>query len=127
MPEEKKTILLVEPYTQLREAYAYYLAMHGYEVIQDGTGLDIEKICQTEKFDIAIVNVRLNNITGIDVIRKIKTVLPKVKAIGISFTFQTSYARDLKNAGASAYLLKGTDEKILLRILKGDEEYFVRQ
>ena len=125
-----KTILLIEPYTQLREAYAYFLALHGYEIIQDGTGADIDNICQTEKFDIVITNVHLPETSGADVIRKIKAIHPLVKAIGISFTFQTNYVNELKKAGANAYLLKGMDEKILLRVLKEifeDKEYFVNR
>ncbi|MBX2925709.1 MAG: response regulator transcription factor [Chitinophagaceae bacterium] len=130
LQEKKKIILLIEPNSLLREAYAKFLTIYGYEVIQNSMGTDIDDLRQTKKIDIAIVNVRLNSISGIDVIRTIKNIMPEVKAVGISFTFQTSYAKDLKAAGANAYLLKGTDEKTLLCVLKevfDDKEYFVTQ
>ncbi len=56
--------------------------------------------------DIAIMDITMPNLNGVDATQQIVSVDPKVKVIGLSIHSRSAFIADMLRAGASGYVLK---------------------
>ena len=129
MPE-KKTILIIEPYSMLRDAYTEYFTTNGYSVIEYATGEGLETFCRENSFDLVMVNIEYAGLPGFDLIKEIKILVPHVKTIGIAFNYFKPHADTLKEIGADGYLLNTISPKILLQVVgevAAGKQYYIER
>jgi YesN/AraC family two-component response regulator len=93
-------------------------------------GFQFDWICESEdaetalvfvkenKPDIVITDIRLPEMSGIDLIREIKKIYPEVQFIIISGYAEFQYAEQALNMGVSGYLLKPVPEEELAESVK---------
>ncbi len=101
-------VLLVENYWMVRDATKALLATDpGIAVVGEADSMTtaLESIEQTEP-DIALVDIRLRESSGIDLAKAIRRYYPSVKVIALTEYDYRGYVTAIARAGGSGYLLK---------------------
>lgn len=79
--------------------------------------LALEQI-QLIKPQIVLTDINMPELSGIDLVRRLKPRLPETKFIALSMFGERSYIKDMLNAGVSGYILKNTGREELIRAIK---------
>jgi DNA-binding NarL/FixJ family response regulator len=82
------------------------------------------EIIKLLKPDVAILDIRMPKLNGIEVVRQMKTLSPETKTLMLTAYDDDDYVLALMEAGASGYLLKTAHEKELvdsIRTVKSGE------
>lgn len=78
---------------------------------------------QTLEVDVALVDINLPDMNGIDLCAELKKRFPQLKVLGLSTFKERSYITRMLEAGASGYLLKNASkeelEEALLKAFRG--------
>lgn len=80
-------------------------------------GLEALKIVETSKPDLLILDIRMPNITGIEVVEKLRSQNNMVKIVMLSMHESEEYVLKSIRAGADGYLLKGSSKEEFLKAL----------
>jgi DNA-binding NarL/FixJ family response regulator len=70
------------------------------------------------KPDIAILDIRMPKMTGLEAAAKLRQAVPGVKSVILSMHDSEEYVIEALNAGAFGYLLKDTDKSEFIKALK---------
>jgi len=88
------------------------------EVVGEATdGLEALKIVEINKPDLLILDIRMPNMTGIEVVEKLRSQNNTVKIIMLSMHESEEYVLKSIRAGADGYLLKGSSKEEFLKAL----------
>jgi two-component system nitrate/nitrite response regulator NarL len=88
------------------------------EVIGEATdGLEALKIIEISKPDLLILDIRMPNMTGIEVVEKLRSQNNSVKIVMLSMHESEEYVLKSIRAGADGYLLKGSSKEEFLKAL----------
>lgn len=109
MAEEQKTILVVDDELSMREYLELMLAREGYAVTTAESGKAANALLEKQFFDLVLLDIRLGDISGLDVLRKAKAQHPKTIVIMISAYATAENAVEAMNEGAYDYLPKPFD------------------
>lgn len=80
-------------------------------------GADALEVVGTNKPDLLIVDIRMPNLTGIEVVEKLRSDSNDVKIIMLSMHESEEYVLKSIKAGADGYLLKGSSKEEFLKAL----------
>jgi two-component system, OmpR family, response regulator len=120
-----KKVLVTDDTKNIRILLTTCLELNGYKVSTASSGDEALKLFETETFDLAFIDIRMPEISGTEVLRRIRSM-----GINIPIVIMTAFAT-VKNAiectklGAVAYLQKPftTDKvKLLLKELECDNK-----
>lgn len=117
---EKISIYLVDDHQMLIDGLkAIILSESEFEIVGECTLplLAMEQI-QLIKPQIVLTDINMPEISGIDLVRRLKPRLPNTKFIALSMFGERSYIKDMLNAGVSGYILKNTGKDELVRAIK---------
>jgi DNA-binding NarL/FixJ family response regulator len=78
-------------------------------------GLEALKIVETNKPDLLILDIRMPNMTGIEVVEKLRSQNNMVKIVMLSMHESEEYVLKSIKAGADGYLLKGSSKEEFLK------------
>jgi len=108
MPEDKKTILIVEDDKFLRDLIAQKLTREGFNMIEATDGEEGVTKIKEEKPDLVLLDLILPGIDGFDVLAKIKEdpVLAEIPVIILSNLGQRDDIEKGLQLGAKDYLIK---------------------
>jgi DNA-binding NarL/FixJ family response regulator len=117
---KKTTILVVEDHDAFREFVIKKLQFLNstctlVEAQNAEEGLSLAK---TMEPDIVIMDIRLPKMSGIELTRRIKKLLPKTNVIILSLYDDPVYKEQAITAGSSAYVLKQQFQSELVPLLK---------
>jgi DNA-binding NarL/FixJ family response regulator len=88
------------------------------EVVGEATdGLEALKIVDIEHPDLLILDIRMPNMTGIEVVEKLRSQNNQVKIVMLSMHESEEYVLKSIKAGADGYLLKGSSKDEFLKAL----------
>nr|WP_314895677.1 response regulator transcription factor [uncultured Flavobacterium sp.] len=88
------------------------------EVVGEATdGLEALKILGISKPDLLILDIRMPNLTGIEVVEKLRSQNNTVKIVMLSMHESEEYVLKSIKAGADGYLLKGSSKEEFLKAL----------
>ena len=112
MTETASTILIVDDELSMRELLEYMLTKEGYQVTCAKSGREAIELLEKDHFDMMLCDIRLGDITGLDVLRAAKKTDSDVVSIMISAYASTESAVEAMNEGAYDYVPKpfNTDE-----------------
>jgi two-component system nitrate/nitrite response regulator NarL len=89
------------------------------EVVGEATdGLEAIKIVETVKPDLLILDIRMPNLTGIEVVEKLRSQNNFVKIVMLSMHESEEYVLKSIRAGADGYLLKGSSKEEFLKAVQ---------
>ena len=111
------TILIVDDDPDIAGAFTHVLQSADYDVISAATGQECLQIARAERPDLILLDVRLPDINGLEVCRRIKTdpELARIAVINVT-GMRTSKDDEVEGieAGADAYLTKPVHLRMLL-------------
>lgn len=88
------------------------------EVVGEATdGVEVLKIVEATKPDLLILDIRMPNMTGIEVVEKLRSQNNSVKIVMLSMHESEEYVLKSVKAGADGYLLKGSSKEEFLKAL----------
>ncbi len=97
----------------------------GLEVVAEATdGHEALALCRRLRPDLALIDVRMPGINGLETTRAIKDELPLVSVVMVTMYDNPDYLLEALKAGAAGYVLKDASRKELLttlrRVLQGE-------
>ncbi len=120
------TVLIVDDHPLFVQGIRAILAEEdNIQIIAEaGDGLQAIEMVEKHKPDIAIMDITMPNMDGIEATKKIKTISPETRVIALSIHSGKHFVKDMIAAGASGYLLKDSapDELVIAlhKIASGD-------
>ena len=110
-------ILIVDDDENIRKVLMAILEDKGYEMEATGTAREAIKKTDKKFYNLALIDIRLPDMEGIDLLTKIRDTTPKMRKIIITGYPTLQNAVDAVNKGADAYITKPFDvEKVLSTI-----------
>ncbi len=76
------------------------------------------QIIENEQIDVALVDINMPDMNGIELTKKIKQEFPYTKVIILSMNNSLGSIQQALDAGASGYILKKTKPDILIEMIK---------
>jgi len=131
----KTKILIVDDELVMRESLAGWLERDGHSVQKAASGEEaLDKVKET-RFDILLLDIKMEGIGGLDVLRQVKESDPDIAVIMITAYGSISTAIQSMKNGASDYLLKPFDpnelgiliEKIIRQQAQDREILFMKE
>ena len=117
MPETKKTILVVDDDKSILRTFTRILQKSGYEIEVAETGKEAMEKAESRHFDLALVDIRLPDMDGTDLLAKLKKQLQHTVKIMITGFPSLETGVKALDEGADAYLVKPVKPQELLMLL----------
>ena len=108
-----KRILIVDDEEVIRMLYGEELEDEGYDVITTGSGHGLVGLIEREKPDLIILDIKMAEHDGLDLLQDIRKEFYNVPVILCSA--YSSYKGDLKSIAADYYVVKSADLSELKR------------
>jgi DNA-binding response OmpR family regulator len=99
-------ILIVDDEASLRQTLARILQRAGYEVTTTASGVEALTQLSEHPFDLVYLDIRMPDISGLEVLKRIHTQFPEVPVILFTAQPDLSSAVEALRSGAIDYLLK---------------------
>lgn len=110
-------VLVVDDDANLRKTISDILRLKGYEVVAAGTGAEAIAEAQRTFANVALIDLKLPDMSGIEVMEHIKLATPLSEAIILTGHASLDTAVEATNKGAFSYLLKPYEiDDLLLHI-----------
>ncbi len=113
MTHNKRHILVVDDELSMRELLEYMLSREGYEVSCAENGRTAIAMLKDHNYDLVLSDIRLGDITGLEVLKASKKQNPDCVVILISAYATTETAVDAMNNGAYDFVPKPFDKEEL--------------
>ncbi len=103
-----RRLLLVDDHTIVREGVKRILERMGAEwvITEAGTGFQALEQLRRQDFDLAVVDLSMPGMSGLELVRRIKVDWPSMAVMVLSMHAEEQYALRAFKAGASGYLTK---------------------
>ncbi len=99
-------VLIIEDDKEVRELLDIFLTKKGFEVLSTPSGKEGIGLVKRSRPDLVIVDARLPNLNGIEVLREIRGFEKKTKIVMVSGLDTGELEEEARQAGASAFLPK---------------------
>lgn len=117
---DKVTIYLVDDHQMLIDGLkAIINSEPDFEIVGECTLplLAYEQI-QLLKPKIVLTDINMPEMNGVELVKKLKPILPNTKFIALSMFGERTYIKDMLQAGVKGYVLKNTGKEELVRAIK---------
>lgn len=116
-----RSILIVDDEELIRKgiiARLEYLDLKPQNIYEAENGIQVFEILKNHGVDIVITDIRMPDIDGLDLIKQIKPLYPKIQFIIISGYAEFSYAEQAIKLGVKSYLLKPISSEALKKTME---------
>lgn len=104
--EMKNRILIIDDEHELCWALEKALQKDGYDVLSATDGLEGLNIFYEQKFDVVILDIKIGEINGLDILKQIRDVNPRVPVIVMTGYSTMEMAMKALDREATVYLTK---------------------
>ena len=111
-------ILIVDDDENIRKVLMTILEDEGYTVESVGTAKNAIEKTKRNFYDLALIDIRLPDMEGIEILSKIRDPVPKMRKIIITGYPMLQNAIEAVNRGADAYIVKPFDMDKVLKTIK---------
>jgi two-component system response regulator NreC len=113
-------LLLADDHTVVRESLVMALRASGdcMVVAEAGDGVSAIEQALATRPDVAIVDISMPGLNGIEVVRRLSMELPKTRVLVLTMHEEEEYVLHVVRAGAAGYLLKHAATTELLRAVR---------
>ena len=120
-------LLLVEDEASVREAFSLRLADQGYAVQTAGSGEECLTLLKTFEPDILVLDLVMPNLSGLDVLERVKRTLPNLLVILLTARGTVKDAVEATRLGAFDFVAKSIDMEDLQHALTRATQLLVLQ
>ncbi|WP_272701148.1 response regulator [Desulfovibrio sp. Fe33] len=107
-------VLLVDDELGFLDVLAKRMGKRGYAVTTAGSGAESIRVLRDHDFDVAVLDLKLEDMDGIEVLQIMKKMVPELPVIMLTGHGSEQAAREGVESGAFDYLLKPCDLDDLL-------------
>ena len=120
IPGAKKRLFLIEDHPVTREGFAQLLNYQEDLAVcgQAGTAAKALSLMESLKPDLAIVDISLADSSGLDLIKDLKSRLPRMPILVLSTHDETLYAERAMRAGARGYVMQQAPTAELMQAIR---------
>jgi len=111
-------ILVVDDDENIRKVLVTILEDEGYTVESAGTAKEAMERSKRKFYNMALIDIRLPDMEGIELLTKIHDTTPKMRKVIITGYPTLQNAIDAVNKGADAYIVKPFDVEKVLETIK---------
>ncbi len=104
--ERKPRILVVDDEEIARKNLAHILSKENYNVSTAATGIDALKEMKSSEFDVILTDLKMENVDGIEILKKAKIMSPETEVIMITGYATVDSAVETMKMGAFHYVSK---------------------
>lgn len=116
--DKRNRILVVDDDETIRKTMKAILEDEGYLVDLAGTGKEAIQKTQEKTYNIALLDIRLPDMEGVELLKLMKDGVPRTRKIMVTGYPSMQNAIGALNKNADAYLLKPVDVEKLLNTVK---------
>jgi len=108
-PDRALGILIVDDHAIVREGLKRVLegASGKWSVVEAGSGFQALELLRRRPFDVAVLDVSMPGMNGLELLRRVRDLLPRMPVLMLSMNAEEQYAMRAFKAGASGYATKG--------------------
>ena len=106
MEETGGYLLVVDDDLSVRQFLSIMLERSGHEVMAAASGMDAFQLLERHDFDLVITDMKMPQISGMDVLKRVKQVAPQTEVIMITAYATTDSAVEAMKRGAFDYVIK---------------------
>lgn len=118
MMNDRVKILIVDDDPEIRFTLETILSAEGYQTESAETGEDAVAMTEEKWYNIALIDVRLPDINGIQLLSKLKEGSPKMRKIIVTGFPTLPNAVEAVNKQANAYLIKPVEISAMLETIR---------
>jgi len=117
MEKQKKSILIIDDDKSILNIFTHILQKQGYNTDTAETGQEALEKLQANSYDLALVDVKLPDTNGTDLLARINQTHPNMIKIAITGFPSLEDATKVIDRGAAAYLVKPVKPEELVSII----------
>ena len=117
MEDKSKTILLVEDDNYAREYLTRSIERKGHKVVGSATGYGAIDLYKENKPQCVLLDIKLPDINGIEVLKKLKEIDPQANVYFLSGSEEIVSVAHAKKLGATGYLTKPIVLEDLMKLI----------
>ena len=111
------TVLVVDDDPGIRETMWDILTLEGYQVELAESGEEAVAKCRAKNYDVALLDISMPGMNGVEALRQIKRITPSIRAIMITGLETGDLVDQSRAAGAEAVFRKPLDVATFLPML----------
>ncbi len=115
------SILIVDDHENMQTTLRDILEDEGYQVVTASSGAEAIEWCHQQKFDVILMDVRMPDLNGVEVFRRIKNLAEGARVIMMSAYSVEDLKREALKEGAIAFLQKPLDVEMVLKLIEQTE------
>jgi signal transduction histidine kinase len=116
---ERIRVLVVDDNDGFRESLVFLLSGEDLEVIgQARSGEEAIELVRRLAPDVVLMDIRMPDMDGIEATRRLKAARPNIGVIALSSMEEQRSIRDMLVAGATGYVLKGSDSDAIVHAVR---------
>lgn len=103
-------VILAEDHKIVRQGTRLYLESQGLAIVGEAeNGREAVELTRTLQPDVAVLDIRMPELTGIEATRRIRAESPEVRVLILSAYDEAAYVHALLEAGADGFVLKSAE------------------
>jgi DNA-binding NarL/FixJ family response regulator len=116
---ERIRVLVVDDNDGFRESLVFLLSGEDLEVVgQACSGAEAIELVRRLAPDVVLMDIRMPGMDGVEATRRLKATRPNVGVIALSTMEEQRSVRDMLVAGATGYVLKGSDADAIVHAVR---------
>ena len=118
MKGEKMTMLVVDDEIGVLKFVKEVFEVRGWDVIATPVGASIRSILEREKINVILLDIRLPDESGLDILKDLKSRFPGIPVIiYTAFGYEDEKVNEAIRLGASGYVSKGVPIMELIEVV----------
>jgi two-component system response regulator NreC len=103
----RSRLLLADDHAVVRQGLRALLEKEGFQVVGEGRdGQEVVRLASSVRADIAILDISMPLLNGLDAARELKKISPMIKVILLTRHDEPQYVTEALRAGVNGYVLK---------------------
>ena len=113
-----KKILICDDEEGVRESLKLILGNHYELIVVDGGEQALHTLAHTKDIGVALLDIKMPKVHGLDVLKEIKSKHPQVKIVMVTGYRSVETAAEATRLGASGYIIKPFKSEDILETVK---------
>jgi DNA-binding NarL/FixJ family response regulator len=118
-PPPPATVLIIDDHPLVRQGLASLLTLESWvdQVIEAATGQEAAELVVTERVQIAVVDLGLPDVDGVELVRRLRRLSPQTAVVVLTMSRDDALVRRCLAAGAGGYVLKESPPAVVVRAI----------
>ena len=116
--ENRTSLLVIDDETEIRQSFHRLLSAQGYEVWTAADGKEAMALVRQHRFRVAVSDLRLPDIDGVDLLRMLKIASPETEVVMITGYGTIDDAVTAIKEGAYDFIQKPIKKHIILKVIE---------